>query len=126
MAEYKQPCIHCDTYIDRDARFCPKCGSNTPFGYLCPTCLKPISKDDMLCSGCGRNLRITCPVCDGDTFVGEKCDVCGVSLLIKCPNERCGQKQFYQNEKCTACGKKIKEKYRVLVAPLSNKEIKGG
>ncbi|MDR0852722.1 MAG: hypothetical protein LBN36_09510 [Clostridiales Family XIII bacterium] len=114
MADYKQPCIHCGTLIDRDARFCPTCASSSPFGFLCPTCLRPIEKGQALCAGCGRPLYIICPVCGGRTFVQETCENCGTRLTIRCPNARCGVMQFYENTKCTACGKKIKDKYRVL------------
>ena len=118
MATYKQTCIHCGTLVDRDARFCPTCGSNSPFGYHCPTCLHEIEKvTQALCAGCGRQLYIVCPICGARTFVQEKCEVCGVSLMIRCKNPRCGVGQFFENEKCTACGKKIKPKDRVLAAP---------
>jgi RNA polymerase subunit RPABC4/transcription elongation factor Spt4 len=119
MATYKQTCMHCGTLIDRDARFCPTCGSQSPFGYLCPTCLRPVDRSQIVCQGCGRPLHITCPICGGTTFVDERCDVCGTYFMIKCPNKRCGVKQFFQNEKCTACGVKIKEKHRVLTPPVS-------
>jgi predicted amidophosphoribosyltransferase len=107
MASYKQPCIHCSTYIDRDSRFCPSCQSGSPFGYLCPACLRPIQKDQSLCSGCGRPLYITCPACGKSTFVQEKCEQCGGTLMVNCQNPRCGVQQFFENKKCTACGKKI-------------------
>jgi predicted amidophosphoribosyltransferase len=108
MAFYKQPCIHCGAYIDRDARFCSACGSHSPFGYLCPTCLRPVEKSQRLCAGCGRPLYVACPVCGGQTFVQEKCEQCGGSLMVKCQNSRCGAWQFFENTKCTACGAKIK------------------
>ncbi len=109
MAFYKQPCIHCGVLVDRDARFCPKCGSDSPFGYHCPACLREISRDDAVCAGCGRQLTIPCPKCGEKTFVESKCDQCGADLTVLCPNKRCGQKQFFQNEKCTACGTKLKK-----------------
>ena len=108
MAVYNQPCIHCGVFIPRDARVCPKCGSRSPFGYLCPSCLKSVQKDDMVCAGCGRPLYIPCPSCQARTFVDARCGACGASLMIHCQNPRCGQLQFYENKKCTACGKKIK------------------
>lgn len=110
MAFYKQPCIHCRILIERDSRFCPGCGSRNPFNYLCPTCLRIIEKGDSICAGCGRPLYLTCPACKGRTFIQEKCECCGVSLMIVCGNPRCKQLQFFENEKCTACGKKIKKK----------------
>jgi hypothetical protein len=30
--------------------------------------------------------------------------------MVRCENVRCGQMQFFQNSKCTACGKKIKHR----------------
>ena len=110
MAGYKQPCVHCGAFIERDSRLCPKCASRSPFVYLCPACLRIVQKDDAVCSVCGRPLRVNCPVCSGLTFVGERCDVCEASLMIPCQNPRCGQPQFFENTKCTACGKKIKKK----------------
>jgi len=110
MATYKQPCIHCGELIDRDSRICPKCYSRSPFGYNCPTCLKPIEKGQLMCSGCGRALYVACPSCGRQTFACERCEACGASLMIKCANPRCGELQFFENTKCTACGKKIKQK----------------
>ena len=119
MATYKQTCIHCGVLTDRDARFCPTCGSQSPFGYLCPTCLREIEKGQTLCAGCGRNLYIVCPICGGRTFVQEKCEVCSASLMIRCKDRRCGALQFFENEKCTACGKKIKPKDRILTPNMT-------
>lgn len=108
MAFYKQPCIHCGAYIDQDARFCPACGSQSPFGYLCPACLRPVEKSSQICAGCGRPLYVACPVCGGKTFVQEKCEQCGCCLTVRCQNSRCRALQFFENTKCTACGAKIK------------------
>lgn len=108
MASYKQPCIHCGTYIEPDSRFCPSCQSGSPFGYLCPTCLRTIEKGQPICSACGRPLYVYCPTCGQRTFVQEKCEQCGGTLMVRCQNPRCGVLQFFENQKCTACGKKIK------------------
>ena len=110
MASYKQTCIHCGTLIDRDVRFCPTCGSQSPFGYLCPSCLRPIAPGQPLCAGCGRPLYVSCPHCGEPTFVGERCDRCGQSLMVRCENKRCGALQFFLNQRCTVCGKKCKAK----------------
>jgi RNA polymerase subunit RPABC4/transcription elongation factor Spt4 len=108
MASYKQPCIHCGAFIEPDARFCPSCSSGSPFGYLCPACLRPVKKGQQICSGCGRPLSVSCPACKKQTFVQDTCEACGSSLMVQCPNPRCGSLQFFENTKCTACGKKMK------------------
>lgn len=108
MATYKHPCLHCGEFIERDSRICPNCGSRSPFGYHCPNCLKDIKKNQTLCSGCGRSLYVACPSCKQQTFVSERCEACGADLMICCSNPRCNELQFFQNTKCTACGKKIK------------------
>ena len=113
MASYKQPCVHCGTFIERDARLCPNCASRSPFGYHCPACLRDVDKSDRVCAGCGRSLFTVCPTCNRQTFVGERCDSCKAGLMIYCTNTRCGALQFYENIKCTVCGKKIKKEMGV-------------
>jgi len=112
MASYKQACMHCGALVERDVRFCPSCGSQNPFGYGCPVCLRPIVKGQTLCSGCGRPLYIACPNCGKQIFVQERCEQCGQDLMVPCANRRCGVLQFFQNDKCTACGKIIKRNKR--------------
>lgn len=107
MASYKQACIFCNTLLDSDSRFCPKCGSRNPFAILCPTCLREVEKDDVICPGCGRQLVIHCPKCSQNTFVFDKCQACGASLMVPCPNKRCEEMVFFQNTYCRACGKKV-------------------
>jgi len=110
MAFYKETCIRCGALIDPDVRSCPKCGSRIPFGDRCFTCMREISRDDRVCSGCGRQLHVVCPVCGETTFMQDRCEKCNADLMIICPNKRCGAFQFYDTEKCTACGKKIKKR----------------
>lgn len=112
MASYKQPCIQCGALTDRDAQFCPSCGSMNVFGYHCPTCSKRIEKGQRICIDCGRPLYVGCPHCGRPTFAGERCESCGQTLMIRCQNVRCGAPQFFENTKCTACGKKIKTNRR--------------
>jgi predicted amidophosphoribosyltransferase len=110
MATYKQPCIKCGEMLEKDSRFCGKCGSNAPFGHLCPFCLRPANRDYTKCPGCGQLMMTTCPLCKGQTFRGnESCDKCGKSLMIKCMDKRCGVLQYFEVTKCTACGKAIKK-----------------
>lgn len=108
MAAYKQPCIHCGKLIESDARICIFCGSMSPFGYLCPSCSRPVSKGQAMCAGCMRPLYVTCPTCGKNTFVQERCEACGSGLMVYCENKRCNSLQFFQNTKCSVCGKKIK------------------
>jgi len=56
-------------------------------------------------------LAVACPACGQATFAADdKCLRCAATLMITCPNRRCGQPQYFENTKCTACGKKIKIK----------------
>lgn len=107
MGSYKQPCIHCGTLTDRGAPLCAGCGSRSPFGYRCPSCLAAVERTQRLCASCGHSLRVICPHCGGETFADERCERCGASLMKRCPNRRCGEPQFFENDKCTACGKRI-------------------
>lgn len=109
MASFKKPCRHCGTLLESDARFCPHCASGAPFADLCPACLREVSRAERICPGCGRPLYVTCPHCGAATFVAERCQACGRTLMVRCENPRCGGKQFFENTKCTMCGKKIKK-----------------
>ena len=100
--------------IDVDSGFCPACGSIGPFADHCPACSRIIDRGSRICPGCGRGLFITCPECKGGTFVGDRCDSCGVCLVIRCPNPRCAAPQFFENEVCRVCGGKIKKKHRAI------------
>lgn len=108
MASYKQPCLQCGSFIDRDSLVCPSCGSRNAFGYHCPTCKKTITKGQRACSECGRPLYVPCPYCAKPTFVADRCDHCGMTLLKQCENSRCGAWEFFENVRCTTCGKKMK------------------
>ncbi|MDR0335299.1 MAG: hypothetical protein LBH69_05395 [Methanomassiliicoccaceae archaeon] len=110
MATYKQPCNQCGELIDRDSRVCPKCATKNPYGFSCPKCLRTIARGDLACAGCGKTLTVACPLCNGQTFVGSsRCDACGRSLMVMCENKKCGVPQYFDNTKCTACGKAVKD-----------------
>ena len=109
MASYNQPCQHCGQLIESDVQVCPVCASGTPFSFNCPDCRRQVGYGQVLCSGCGRDLKVACPTCGQATFAADdKCSSCQTTLMALCPNRRCGQRQFFQNSKCTACGKKIR------------------
>ena len=110
MAGYDKPCIGCGTFIGYDSQFCPICGRQSPFYDACPSCNIEIRREWQRCPSCGRNLYTVCPHCGQRTYVVEKCDMCHQSLMIKCENKLCQGLQFFENTKCTLCGKKIKHK----------------
>ena len=110
MASYKQPCLQCGEFIERDSQFCPKCSSSNPFAYQCPICLRPIERGNAVCSGCGKGLTTACFYCGQQTFIGiDRCESCGGILKIRCENKRCGKWQFFEVTRCTVCGKPIKK-----------------
>lgn len=117
MAGYQQPCRVCGAFVARDSRFCPSCSSSAPFVDLCPSCHHQVARGQRVCAGCGRGLAVTCPACQATSFVGERCDACGAAFVVRCPDRRCQALQFFENDRCTACGKKIKEKDRRVVPP---------
>jgi len=44
------------------------------------------------------------------TFAGtDVCGWCGRLLLIRCESKKCGELQFFENNKCLVCGKPIKD-----------------
>ncbi len=102
--------MHCGVLLDTSSRFCPACGSHSPFGYSCPRCLHEVRREYEICPGCGRALYISCPHCGKRTFAQDSCEQCGKTLMVVCENKRCGVQQFFENAHCTACGKKIKAK----------------
>lgn len=110
MAGYDKACIGCGNLIGYDSKFCPICTRMSPFYDACPSCSAEIKRGWQRCASCGRMLTIPCPFCGKPTFVGDKCDACGASLMITCSNRLCLAPQFFENIKCTACGKKIKKK----------------
>ena len=83
---------------------------------VCPSCYRQVTRGQRLCAGCGRRLTVTCPVCQATSFVGEQCEACGAVFLFRCPDQRCGAWQFFENERCTACGQKIGAEDRRVVA----------
>lgn len=109
MALFKKPCKHCGELVESDALVCPNCTRHNPLVDRCFNCNREITRNNKVCSGCGRPVYLACPVCKATTFMQDRCDVCGANLMIKCTNKRCGVDQFFNTIKCNACGKKIKK-----------------
>ncbi len=112
MAGYNKQCIGCGELIGYDNRFCPICGRVSPFYDACPSCMAQIKREWQRCPSCGRSLYIACPFCAQKTYVSDKCDNCHAPLTVQCENKLCRSQQFFENQKCTECGKKIKHKGR--------------
>jgi RNA polymerase subunit RPABC4/transcription elongation factor Spt4 len=108
MATYMQPCIHCGHLVDSGENHCPNCTSSHPFTLVCPQCRQSVTATQAVCPDCGRGLYIACPHCGGRTFAQEFCQLCNRPLTVTCPNKACRDRQFYQNTRCTACGRPIK------------------
>ena len=102
-ADYPRvPHTECTEFTDWEVNFEPTCtevGQKYRFCLECGTKIELLGENEMICPSCGKN-----------TFVQEKCEHCGAGLMVYCENKRCGALQFFQNTKCTACGKKIKAK----------------
>lgn len=107
MATYMKRCAQCGTPIDGDARVCSSCATTAPFGCACPTCRRAVDKSQRVCPGCARALWVHCPTCTQWTFVQDACESCGTGLMLRCPNERCGAYQFFENAFCTECGQRF-------------------
>ncbi|MFO8059082.1 MAG: hypothetical protein R6U70_00275 [Bacillota bacterium] len=109
MIGYKQPCRYCETLVDPNASVCPMCGKVNPAGPLrCPVCRNPTRRQWVNCSNCGTSLRLTCPQCGEETFLGDYCDHCGERLVVVCPNPKCGAEQPPVSDTCLKCGKPMK------------------
>ncbi len=108
MPGYKHPCNYCDKLIENDANVCPYCGKINPLGPLrCPECRAPIQRDYIKCSNCGLSLKIICPKCKKETFLGDYCDNCKERLTIICKNPECNYEQPPIKKNCKKCGKPL-------------------
>jgi len=106
MSSYKKPCNYCGELIDPDSKFCPLCAKADPLGPVrCPKCKNPVEKNFKVCGNCGLPLRIKCPKCGKDTFLGSYCEVCNAPLLVVCPS--CHAEQPPIGNKCIKCGKPL-------------------
>lgn len=105
MATDTKRCTQCGAPIDGVARMCPSCTS--PLGYACPTCRRAVDKSQRVCPGCARALWVHCSACAQWTFVQDTCEACGTGLMLRCPSERCGAYQFFENAFCTKCGQRF-------------------
>lgn len=107
MAGYKHPCRYCGKFIPPDSEVCPICGKISPLSIRCPKCRSPIEKGWKRCSQCGQVLETKCPYCGKITFLDAHCEHCGSSLMVVCPNKKCGAEQIPIGGKCIKCGKPL-------------------
>ncbi|WP_411677499.1 SPFH domain-containing protein [Caproicibacter sp.] len=120
----KKFCPNCNTEIDKDQRFCGKCGcdvlnyksdaekqhtQSTPDLIVCSNCGAKFPATAKFCIECG-NVYTPCPKCKADLKEGATvCPECGYVLPRKCPG--CGA--LIENEKakfCPECGISIIKK----------------
>ena len=108
MVGYLQPCRYCKTLVEGNASFCPKCGKVNPAGpFRCPVCRNPIRKQFAMCSDCGLPLKVSCPKCGKETFLGDYCEQCEARLTVTCPDPKCGEDQPPGRNTCLKCGKPL-------------------
>jgi len=80
----------------------------TPLETACLHCGKPVNREESVCLCCGFPLYITCPSCGGHIFADRTCEKCGHPLTVSCTNKKCEAVQYYKNDVCNICRKKIK------------------
>lgn len=106
MVGYQKPCKYCDQLVPPDSRVCPICAKVNPLGPArCPACRSPVRRGWQRCSHCGLDLRVKCPFCREDTFLGDYCDACGEFLETNCPHPKCGAAQPLGTRTCRECGR---------------------
>lgn len=108
MVGYKHPCRYCDQFVPAQARVCPFCGKVNPVDeWRCPQCRNPVEKGWVACSHCGLHLKIACPTCGEETFLGDYCETCDARLLAVCPHRKCGVEQPLGRTTCVKCAKPL-------------------
>ncbi len=108
MVGYKIPCRYCEALVEKNAGMCPECGRVNPAGPTrCPVCRNPVRKQHVNCSHCGLSLKIACPKCKEETFLGDYCQHCDHRLVMVCPNPKCGVEQPLGRDICHACQKPL-------------------
>jgi membrane protease subunit (stomatin/prohibitin family) len=78
------PCPHCDTDNDKNAKRCVSCGTPLqPGGENCPHCKKPLPPGSSFCGSCGKQVQS-----------GDACSRCGAILSPSAKFcSRCGLKR---------------------------------
>jgi len=80
------PCPDCGNEIDRDSRFCPKCGHQLVVLSQCHECGKNLSPNAKYCSRCGsatetQVTEVFCSECGAENIAGATfCNQCGTKL----------------------------------------------
>lgn len=128
----KKACPKCNALMEKDSRFCSKCGYDTaaapkeeekpeqkPDNTTCKGCGAEFSKNAKFCPECGKKYN-PCPKCGEDMQAGETvCGACGYEAPKPCP--KCGYLPENKNFKfCPECGASLVNK-----CPNCNAEIIG-
>ena len=61
MASYKQPCIHCGTFIESDSRFCPDVKAEALLGISAPPACAPSKKANLSAPAAAGRLLFLVP-----------------------------------------------------------------
>lgn len=110
MVGYNVPCRYCETLVEPGASYCPACSKVNPAGPMrCPVCRNPSRRQWVRCSGCGTHLKIECPCCGQETFLGDYCDHCDERLLMICSDPKCRAEQPPVGDSCRECQKPLQQ-----------------
>ncbi len=109
-------CPSCNSEINKDTKFCGKCGYDTTIKLeeknpeiKCSSCGAKLTENTKFCPECGDRYN-PCPNCKGDMPEGATvCPICNEHLPRKCPG--CGIKILNKNSKfCAECGTSLVKK----------------
>lgn len=61
VAKVLRQCLHCNSYVNANSRFCPSCGNHLDSGtqvptLICANCQNQVSMDTRYCANCGYQL----------------------------------------------------------------------
>jgi len=92
---YKKYCLVCDNFfINKEAIFCPICGSKNFKWMVGKMFYEGIEVDK-------DSKAIVCPVCNNeDSIEGDYCSICGTYIVNKCTNDDYPGRSEYDEDIC--------------------------